>query len=134
MSGGFYMAPDGRWTLGVLIGLPFACLAAVGLLVLGVLAIRAARRDTYDPAPIWCLGIGALVALCLFIPGMLWAYWPLDSQYHQYREVRGTVDHISSRLATRAGRTRSSSSSSSAHRSSSASMTRVRHSSNRVII
>lgn len=100
------IAHSGRWTLGVYIGLPAAILGA--LLLLGAFGFFLwlsfagdDRGDTYTwsnrkVGRVW-VGPAAFVAL-LFVVWMLFAFYPWNSAYHQYREVDGTVTQVSSRL------------------------------------
>lgn len=95
------VAESGPWSLGTLVGLPVAVICAVALVIIGAWAVRAARTaDGFDVAPLrWsgfgCIATAALVAIGLASPlGM----YPYDSEFHQWREVTGTVDRIDSRL------------------------------------
>lgn len=96
------IAHSGQWTLGVLIGLPAAILGALLLLGLAVFfwyLWATTPKGTYSDRSFWiCGAVGTTVAFILFVPGMVWGFWPLDSAYHQYRDVHGTVDQISSRF------------------------------------
>lgn len=107
------IAPDGPWTLGVKVGLPFVVLLTLALLAVcfycGRLVVRndnKGKRWEYQSG--WqrwpdrrrgiTVGVVALVALLLFTGGMFAAYFPLDAAYHQYRQVDGTVRTITNRI------------------------------------
>jgi hypothetical protein len=96
-AAGPHIADHGRWTLGVLIGLPFCGLAVlVALAVVGF-----GIWMMFNDEPLWgaatvagtLVGTAVLAVLVIFL-----GYWPLSSSYHQYREVDGTVSQVSSRL------------------------------------
>lgn len=44
--------------------------------------------------------MGGLVALLVTVAIFLWAMWPFNSEYHQWRAVNGTVEKISSRMVS----------------------------------
>ena len=100
---------SGQWTLGVLVGLPFACLGA--LILAGVIAaflVAAHRADpqersfTFDPLRVSTVyrlsAVGFVVVLLGYAVGIVAGYWPLSAEYHQYRSVTGTVATISNRF------------------------------------
>lgn len=104
-----HIANTGRWTLGVLIGGPAAVigllLMLVGVAWLANIAVRGNQDSPYaggwSPRKygrVW-VGPAALVAV-LYAAGMVWAFWPFDAAYHQYREVDGTVTTIAQRLVS----------------------------------
>lgn len=88
-----------QWTLGVKIGLPFAIFGALALLVSAVVFIawwinESDRLTALVTVPL------SLVVLGLYTGGIIWAYWPLQAQYHQYRTVSGTVQTVANRLVS----------------------------------
>ena len=92
------ISETGPWSLGTLIGLPLAVLTTITLVALGVILLRRSRTE-FDRAEMIFFGVGSLLAatalaICTASPlGM----WPYDSEYHQWREVSGTVERIESR-------------------------------------
>lgn len=42
--------------------------------------------------------VGAAIALAATVGLSLWAFYPYDMQYHQYRKVTGTVQNIQARM------------------------------------
>jgi hypothetical protein len=96
------IAPSGEWTLGVKLGLPVAAMLAVACLaalVFGLVVVRHEHRKNYgDTAPGWIVSGIATVGLLVTVVITLFCTWPLDAAYHQYRDVTGTVQQVSSRL------------------------------------
>lgn len=98
---------SGQWTLGVLVGLPFAILGALILLagvVLFVVLAVGSREDSSEIVP-WSprtsrilAAAGIFVLLLGYLAGIGWGYWPWQAAYHQYRTVTGTVATVSSRI------------------------------------
>ena len=94
------ISESGSWSLGTLIGLPVGIIVTVAFLAAGAYLIRTSRRnDAFDPGEMLVFGgtstlIGAVILGLLLSPlGM----YPYDSEYHQWREVSGTVERIESR-------------------------------------
>jgi hypothetical protein len=91
-----------RWTLGVLVGLPFAILGALVLLLLLALGIRAYRRpreNHYDDHVGDWIMIGASgLGLVGLVIGCLFGYWPYQAEYHQWRHHGGDISAISQRF------------------------------------
>ena len=95
------VAESGPWSLGTLIGLPIAIVVIVALLVGGLLLMRAARKkpDHFDAPAMWWSGLGGCafaVAIAALTASPLGMY-PYDSEYHQWRDVTGTVERVESR-------------------------------------
>lgn len=105
---------SGQWTLGVLVGLPVAAVIAllmltltVGLLIFG---IRNQSLPDWDYSYTWShrrFGFtwASVTFACLlaFCAGMVWTYWPLSAEYHQYRPVSGTVAQVGNRFVSAGG-------------------------------
>lgn len=85
------MNPETHWTLGVLIGLPIAIIVAFAVLVVAVIAGLAKEWGTLAG----CLGVLAVIAI---ITGF--AFWPYESEYHQWRPHHGTIAAVQSRLVS----------------------------------
>lgn len=103
------VAASGPWSLGVLIGVPLAAL--LFLVVVGwgavMFALGMRRKKTgygnsarmvRDPYLIWSGVAIAVVGGLIVAGGFVFAMWPFNSQFHQWRSVHGTVQQISSRL------------------------------------
>lgn len=91
----FQMADSGPWSLGTLIWLPILALI---VLVCVVAAVAAWRAD--EPG----FSIGAVLVAFVFVGctalpqiGM----YPYKAEYHQWRDVSGTVDKIDRRLISK---------------------------------
>lgn len=85
------IAPDGAWSLGVLVGVPVCILIViVGLVCAGFLF------SDGEPG----MGVVAIVCVVAFIIAALspLGYYPLDAEYHQWRKVSGVVEDSGSRL------------------------------------
>lgn len=100
----YHVNHTGTWTLGVKIGLPFAILGLIGLVVGTVLCFRWYLRERNDEFytsdrgfALGCTLVGIALQLVL-IGSCLYAYFPYSAEYHQYRTVTGTVERISNRL------------------------------------
>jgi hypothetical protein len=78
-----------RWSLGILIGLPLSILIVVILIGIGIAMFFADE-----------LGGSFLCMFCavLVIAATACLMWPYAGEYHQWRETRGTVEVIDSRL------------------------------------
>ena len=94
------ISETGPWSLGTLIGLPLAVLTTITLVAVGVVLLRRSRTtNELDRAETIFFGVGSLLAatalaICTASPlGM----WPYDSEYHQWRDVTGTVERAESR-------------------------------------
>lgn len=85
------IAPDGAWSLGVLIGVPVCVLLVlIGLAIAGFLF--------YDGEPgMGVVGI-ACVVTCIGVVLSPIGYYPFDAEYHQWRKVSGVVEDSGSRL------------------------------------
>lgn len=97
------VAPDGAWSLGVLIGVPI-----LGVIVLACLAwavfwsitgFRERDGEAFGFASFGfaSFGLGGLV-LVLGIALSPLGYYPYDASYHQWRPVSGVVKDASSRF------------------------------------
>lgn len=91
------IADSGTWSLGVLIGGPVTVLLAlIGLAAIGVgIWLKAkGERDT------WILtgGGSAWLAVVVGLAVSPLGFWPFAAEYHQWREVSGTVQQIDKRL------------------------------------
>lgn len=101
----FHMDDSGSWSLGVLIGIPALALGIGALVALGLLARwwSANRADSIDEGLLKWVGrilLGcAVVTLILGVAG----YYPFGGEYHQFRDVSGTVAKIDSRLIAKSG-------------------------------
>jgi hypothetical protein len=89
-----------RWSIGVIVGLPIAALLTIGLLIVGVLLVRWARRnpDNYDAGPGFWLGVSSLFGAVVVVALTAWFMWPYSGEYHQWRAETGTVTQVDSRL------------------------------------
>jgi hypothetical protein len=88
----FHMAASGPWTLGTLIWLPI-----VALLVLGLVAFAVFCFMESEPG----LGVGSIALAVAFIVGTAlpsFGMYPYKAEYHQWRDVSGTVEKIDKRL------------------------------------
>lgn len=88
------VAESGPWSLGTLIGLPLAVISTILLIALGVWIYK----TTYD---VELKGLGALFVLGGVTTAILTAsplgMWPYDSEFHQWRDVTGTIERVESR-------------------------------------
>lgn len=107
------MTASGQWTLGVLVGLPIALFFSFLMLVLIVLTViygvrnrTPGKRSTYkdgwdrysDRRRAACfIGLPTFIMVAILI-GAGFAMWPWKAEYHQFRQVSGTVSAVSSRL------------------------------------
>lgn len=87
------------WSLGTLIWLPISALLVIGLIAFGEIAKRAREgASTYDKGlwtgTKWCSRALAL----LFVIGTALGMYPYAGEYHQWRDVAGTVASIDNRL------------------------------------
>lgn len=95
----FHMDDSGTWSLGVLIGLPVATLAVallVGVIVYGARFANRSSWSGWSDRRLLLTWTPALLAMLLI--GLTAAYYPWSGEYHQYRNVSGTVASIDSRL------------------------------------
>lgn len=89
---------QGRWTLGILIGLPVIVFLVLFLFGIAVLLGTLAH---YDHSPNFYWGtVVELIVMCGLGLGAGFGYWPWSGEYHQYRTVSGNVDTVSSRLVS----------------------------------
>src|SRR6185312_11985873 len=95
-----------RWSLGVLIGLPILILVILGLAILAFSTLRYAKGqkgDAYGDYGIAmafgcaAAGIAGLLTIAALLPVPV-GYWNLNSEWHQWRPVSGTIQTISSRF------------------------------------
>lgn len=85
-------ATESSWSLGVLIGLPVAVL----LMIVGVaIAVLGSLWDDFTPG-MWIV-IGTVIVVCS-IGVTAFTLYPYDAEYHQWRQVDGTVAKIDKRL------------------------------------
>lgn len=97
---------SGQWTLGVLIGLPIAVVIVFLLLAVAGLMqwygrTRASRKSSYGWSTrkymlVWSPIVAAVAVIVAAITAF--SFWPWHAEYHQYRDVTGTVEQVSSRL------------------------------------
>ena len=94
-----------QWTLGILIGLPLLFLLVVLIATAGTMLAFYFDNRSYDSLNITTNRqaatltiIGTSVILAIIVISSVIGYWPLQSEYHQYRQVNGTVAKISSRF------------------------------------
>lgn len=88
---------DTSWSLGVLIGLPFAALAilvGIGMIVLGFALYREGGAYGED----WMLMLGGAATVVSILVGTLYFMWPLDTEYHQWQPRAGTVEAVDKRI------------------------------------
>lgn len=100
------IAPDGAWSLGVLVGVPLLSLFLLLLIAVVVAAFWWAadeKGDSYGDRGLalgfaWAavLAIVATLALALAPTG----YYPYKGEYHQWRAVSGTVAEVGNRILT----------------------------------
>ena len=95
------IADSGTWSLGVLVGVPLFGLSLVALVIGGLWLVRYDRRASdIDKGIPKVLGIGCLttaVVLTVLLASPA-GYYPFSAEYHQWREVSGTVTQIDKRL------------------------------------
>lgn len=94
------VAESGPWSLGTLVGLPIAILAALALVASGAWMVKRSRTaDHIDALPLKWLAIGCYVAAALIAVATAspLGMYPYDSEYHQWRDVTGTVERVESR-------------------------------------
>lgn len=97
----FHMDDSGTWSLGVLIGGPLLTLLVIAFVIGGFAWLHAARKDNegfFLFLAIMCWVLGGLTVI-----GMGVGYYPYGGDYHQYRNVSGTVAKIDSRLIGNSG-------------------------------
>lgn len=97
------IAESGPWSLGTLVGLPVAIVVAVALVAVGAWCWRKASdpaiQDLDESELRWFLALpmfvtAATIAVAIVSPlGM----YPYDSEFHQWRDVTGTVERVESR-------------------------------------
>jgi hypothetical protein len=90
----------GPWSLGVLIGLPVVViivLAAIGGAGLS-LAWAARQRSSYASREGAVLAWVFLGVALITVAVAAWLFYPYEAEYHQWREVSGTVETVDSRL------------------------------------
>lgn len=95
------IAPSGPWSLGVLISVPVTIMAILICIALGVLLLWAGRpRHEEGPRDLYLTGwgVGLFVLVPVIALGFIFSMWPFNSEFHQWREVHGTVQQISSRM------------------------------------
>jgi hypothetical protein len=92
------IAPDGAWSLGVLIGVPILGLIVLAGLVFGIMVLTVGISDgegeTIFAGAAILVVVLVLVGICLSPLG----YYPFDAEYHQWRKVSGVVEDSGSRL------------------------------------
>lgn len=99
----FHMDSSGSWSVGVLVGVPVTVLGVAGLVVGGLLLLRHDRKmsdGNYDKgipklAGIVCLAVAGLLVVLALSPA---GFYPYRAEYHQWRDVSGTVVKIDKRL------------------------------------
>lgn len=95
------ISESGPWSLGTLIGLPIAVAVVLVLAVLATGLIRAARSTDDEIAAefLWPGGIvaGVVALVVAVITASPVGMYPYASEYHQWRDVTGTVDRVESR-------------------------------------
>lgn len=89
-----------RWSLGVLVGLPLAALAALACLLAACFLFYLWRSTgDYSDRGLFAGGFfGAVVALVATVIFTGWSMWPWVGEYHRWHTTSGTVTAISSRL------------------------------------
>lgn len=94
---GTEISPDGPWSLGVLVGGPIAVvLILIGLAVVAFgIAEQRTSRDGVGLMVGGSLWAGLIVLICA-LPMV--GYYPYSAEYHQWRDVTGTVQQIDKRL------------------------------------
>lgn len=102
------IASSGTWTLGVLIWIPVLVITATLLIPAGVWLWKYDER--VDPGYRGFSKAGAItcwVTALTIVVVSLFGFYPYKSEYHQWREVGGTVKTIDSRLIGTSGTTES---------------------------
>lgn len=88
------LSTDTTWSLGVLIGGPIAALFILAGIIVLALSIWM-WHDTHEGLGVVAAAVAYLVAVFAILG---FCYYPLDADYHQWRDVSGTVEQIDNRL------------------------------------
>lgn len=93
-----HVDPSEHWSIGVLVGGPIAALVFIALTLLAAWAFRRRHHDDYNATDLsvlaWCSAGAAVVVV---VASVLFFY-PFKAEYHQWREVSGTVATTNSRF------------------------------------
>lgn len=95
------IADSGPWSLGTLIAMPVGLALAIAFAIGGVWLIRSDRNlhpSSADKGLVKWLGIGSLGAAFISLGATAWGMYPYSAEYHQWRDVSGTVAKIDDRL------------------------------------
>lgn len=93
------LADHGSWSLGVLFGLPVLILLTAATVALGGwLYSKYNDEKTYDPGIFRAGAIGSWALALILVIGILFGYYPYKAEYHQWREVSGTVHKVNKRI------------------------------------
>jgi hypothetical protein len=88
----FHMATSGTWSIGTLIWVPIATLLILGLVAFAVFMFMESELG---------MGLGFIAAALAIIIGSALpsiGMYPYKGEYHQWRDVSGTVEKIDKRL------------------------------------
>lgn len=95
------ISDSGPWSLGTLIGLPVSILLVVATLGIAVALIGWGYDFDLRVMGAFVLILGIAGAAMIASP---WGMYPYKGEYHQWREVSGTVDQIDKRLISSGGK------------------------------
>lgn len=88
-------ASDGAWAIGSIVGTVLIIIGLAVAVLSAIMFLRARRRDDGDLVFLWFWPpvLGLLLAIIIAI-----VMWPYSPQYHQWRQVSGTVSEVEARL------------------------------------
>lgn len=84
------------WTLGTLIALPMAIIAAIACISIGVYLARRENDDPYHGDDIFAIIWTAVGAFLIVITA--WAMYPYKADYHRWNTKDGVVTNVEKRL------------------------------------
>lgn len=94
------IAPDGSWSLGVLVGIPVLAVLLLLLVALTAWLFWLWREDG-DGMFAFFGGCSALTVIATVVLALApTGYYPYKGEYHQWRAVSGTVAEVGNRILT----------------------------------